>query len=74
MCKYCEQRPKRDVNGYYRQCDNQIEISEGGWVSMYIGVEEDGIIVVRAEGDSVAEYYPNYCPECGRKLEYRRRI
>lgn len=70
MCKYCEQKYAPLNKGYGDdRYKNQIELVNGGWTSLYIGVNSNNKIVMRACGDDYTnDYYPKYCPECGRKL------
>lgn len=73
MCKYCEQKLNLTDDGcskYYENYENQIQIADGGWTSLYIGVNQDGKIVLRACGDNYTnDCEINYCPFCGRKLK-----
>ena len=68
MCKYCEQ--KLGTNEYcFEPYDNQIKIAEGGWTSVYIGLNEKGEYVLRGLGDNnTDDCLIDYCPFCGRKL------
>ena len=67
-CKFCHQVPQ--YGGGRDQYENEIEIVHGGWTSMYIGVAPHGEIFMNACGDDYTEnYYPKFCPECGRKLQ-----
>lgn len=69
-CSYCNQKPKLDSDGSFENYWNEIEIAEGAWTSLKIGVDEEGRICMRALGDGYTEnYYPKYCPNCGRKLQ-----
>lgn len=69
-CGYCNQKPKFDSDGYYEKYWNEVEIADGAWTSLKIGVDEEGRICMRALGDGYTEnYYPKYCPNCGRKLQ-----
>lgn len=73
MCKFCEREYDNTKDewfeydyGYRR---NQTELASGCWTALYIGINSDNRIVMRACGDDYTEdYYPKYCPECGRKL------
>ena len=68
-CKYCHQKPTIDPDGYFDKFENQITLVTGGWTSLSIGVDRHGETVMRACGEDFADdYYPKYCPECGRKL------
>ena len=68
-CKYCHQKPVVESDGYFSEFDNQIMLASGGWTELYIGVTRHGETVMRACGDDYTnDYYPKYCPECGRKL------
>ena len=53
-------------------CDNEhsyIVLETGWWISLVRGVTEDGRICIHADAeDSTDNYYPKFCPECGRKL------
>ena len=39
------------------------------YAGLYYEKDYDGDILLRAVGDEEAEWYPNYCPICGRKLK-----
>lgn len=67
-CKFCSMTPTIEDWGY-NNWDNEIQLAIGGWTALYIGVDEVGKICMRASGDDYTDnYYPKYCPECGRKL------
>lgn len=68
-CKYCSRKPKESFSGYFYDGDNEEQIASGAWTAMYIGVDERGRLRLTACGDGRADYFPKYCPECGRKLE-----
>ena len=69
-CKFCNQVPVIDKDWGYDKYKNEIQLTGGGWTALYIGVDEHGKICMRACGDGYTEnYYPKYCPECGRKLK-----
>lgn len=69
MCKYCEQKLRLEEDGYYEKFDNQIEITKGGWTSVYIGIDKNERLVLRACGDDFTDdCLINFCPFCGRKL------
>lgn len=68
-CRFCHQAPVIN-DGYFYEGDNEIRLVSGGWTSLNIGVNADGDVVMRACGDNYTEdYFPKYCPECGRKLK-----
>lgn len=72
-CKLCGMKPKFEYNQYtnsvdFRDYDNEFDIADGPWTVMYAGVDADGRIRLTAEGDGRADYYPKFCPECGRRL------
>ena len=68
-CEYCHRKPAKNEYGWVENCDNETCLASGGWSSLYIGVNHSGRIVMRACGDDYTDdYYPKYCPECGRKL------
>lgn len=69
MCKYCEQKLNFDDYDYYDNFANQIEIAEGGWTGLYIGIDKNKNIVLRACGDAYTDdCIINFCPFCGRKV------
>ena len=68
-CKYCSRKPETSFNGYFYDGDNEEQVASGAWTSMYIGVDERGRLRLTACGDGRADYFPKYCPECGRKLD-----
>lgn len=44
-------------------------LAEGCYVSMSMCVEKDGTVTLSACGeDETDNYYPKFCPECGRSL------
>ncbi len=68
-CEFCNQKPVFS-QGKYREFESRIRLATGPWVRMYIGADENGRVVMRAYTDgSSGNYYPKYCPECGRKLQ-----
>lgn len=69
-CKYCSRKPELFHDGSFDEWENEETIASGSWTSMSVGVDADGRMRLVAVGDGRAEYYPKYCPECGRKLEY----
>lgn len=71
-CPFCHQKPVffKNLVGELNYCACQKELSSGGWTTLYIGVDRIGHTVLRACGeDCTDDYYPKFCPECGRKLE-----
>lgn len=69
MCKYCEQKAVIDYDNYFGLYDNSIELVKGGWTTLYIGVNAENKIVLRACGTSVTDdFIINFCPICGRDL------
>lgn len=68
-CEFCLQKPYIGSGGWFVEDENQIMIAKGNWCWMFIGVDKDGEIVMRACGDDYTkDYHPKYCPECGRRL------
>ena len=68
-CKFCGIKPYILPDGSYCQSESQILVVEGGWCSLYFGIERDGVLFISAVGDVETErYYPKFCPECGRQL------
>ena len=68
-CKFCNMTPTIDKDWGYDNWDNEISIARGSYTKLYIGVDEKGKVCIRACGDDYTDnYYPKYCPECGRKL------
>lgn len=74
-CKLCGMKPEYRIDPYtgYREYtgdwDNEFKMADGPWTSLYGGVTSDGRIRLTATGDGRADYFPKYCPECGRRLE-----
>ena len=73
-CKLCSMKPKfsldpctgrKEYTGDWR---NEFEIARGPWTVIYGGVNCDGEVRLTASGDGRADYYPKFCPECGRRL------
>lgn len=68
-CKFCNMTPILNKSWGYDKYENQIQLVDSNWTALYIGVDELGKICMRACGDDYTDnYYPKYCPECGRKL------
>lgn len=73
-CKLCSMKPEFLLNYYTGRKEytgdwcNEFEIARGPWTIMYGGVNRDGKIRLTASGDDRADYYPKFCPECGRRL------
>jgi hypothetical protein len=70
MCKYCEQKAviEYDID-YFDLYVNSIELVKGGWTTLYIGVNAENKIVLRACGDNYTDdFIINFCPICGRDL------
>lgn len=60
MCKLCENKPK-----------TKQTIEEGAYIVLNAGIDENSRLYFEAVGESYTDrYYPNYCPECGRKLQF----
>ena len=75
-CKLCSMKPKYTLDPYTGEkeytgdWDNEYMLSgEHTWTSIYSGVDARGRIRITASGDDRADYYPKFCPECGRRLE-----
>jgi len=73
MCKYCEQKAVIEYDNYFDSIsaiyDNSIELVNGGWTTLYIGVNAENEIVLRACGDDFTDdFIINFCPICGRDL------
>lgn len=69
MCKYCELKLKIDEDIGYEKYENSIELASGGWTTLYIGIDKDGNVVLRALGDGYTnDCLINFCPFCGRKV------
>ena len=67
-CKLCEQKP-HICCGEYEQASSQIQLVEGNWTSLYAGKDKENRLFLCAHGDGYTDlWYPNFCPECGRKL------
>lgn len=48
--------------------EKTIELSQGYFTQMIMWTDKAGRVVMSACGDEVSNYFPKYCPECGRKL------
>ena len=73
-CDYCSMKPEFRFDHWTGQkeftgeWDNEIKIADGAWTAMYFGVDADGRFRLTASGDGRADYYPKFCPECGRRV------
>ena len=69
-CPFCHQKLKLSRQSFYSNSDNEMELASGGWTCLYIGLDPNGRTVMRACGDDYTNnYYPKFCPECGRDLQ-----
>ena len=71
-CKYCNQKPRFvDIYGVpVLISDMEIVRGDGSYASLMIGADEDGRLRMYASGENDSDdYYPKFCPECGRKLK-----
>ena len=67
-CEYCGTKLKLSNSRYYRG-ENGVTIADGDYTALNIGVDEHGRVAMWAAADDYTDfYYPNYCPNCGRKL------
>lgn len=68
-CKICGLKPQFYSDGTYNRYDSAVELTFGGWTSVYVAKDENDKVYIYGCGDDYTEnYYPKYCPECGRKL------
>lgn len=59
-CEYCKMiRPVEE---------NEKELVGDEWAQLYIGLDEDYKIYLKANGIYDVTWYPNFCPVCGRDL------
>lgn len=66
MCEYCKVEIPKDL---WWDIEARIMLTIGGWTTVYIGPDKEGHIGIMAVGDGTSDvYYPNFCPNCGRKL------
>lgn len=72
MCKYCEQKAVFENDDYFDLYDNSIKLVNGEWTTLYIGVNAENKIVLRASGeDYTDDFIINFCPICGRDLRIK---
>lgn len=70
-CKYCNQKPRFvDLDGTpVLISDIEMVRGDGSYAALMIGADEDGRLRMYASGENESDdYYPKFCPECGRKL------
>ena len=53
------------VSTYYTKC---VVLAEEPYTSLVAEWDENNKLKLVAYGDYDAEYYPKYCPECGKKV------
>ena len=75
-CKLCNQKPVFEEYPSYLHHDRYNDLKSsyvlvsGCYDELRAGADRDGRIVLWALGEGESDfYYPNYCPECGRKLK-----
>ena len=68
-CKYCTRKPIFESTGRFYEWENEEFVAIEDWIQIAIGVNEQGRFRITAHGENSVDYYPNYCPECGRKLQ-----
>ena len=59
MCEFCE------------TVGNHI-LEEGIYLDLYMNVEENDLPRIIAVESDYIDYYPKFCPECGRNLLFNR--
>lgn len=72
----CSIKPSIENDNYCGYGNNVIDdlvcLGSGSWegigLELNFGIQHDGRYIIWATGDDNAEYYPKFCPECGRKL------
>ena len=68
-CKICGLKPKF-LRERYQRYESSIEIITGNLTSVRVAKDRNDRVFIYASGDCYTDnYYPNYCPECGRKLK-----
>lgn len=68
-CKLCGLKPEFYHDGSYDGFSSSFELAPGNYTTLYASADERGRLFIYGYGDDETErYYPNYCPECGRKL------
>lgn len=58
MCEYCGEVSK----------DTEFEIAREPYTVLLLKKYKDGRFSIMAYGDYDAEYFPTYCPMCGRRV------
>lgn len=68
-CKICRLKAHFWDDGEYLQYESSVKLVDGGWTSIFAAKDENDKVYIYGLGDDYTEnYYPKYCPECGRKL------
>ena len=70
-CAICSQKPMICDRGVM-QTYTQVNLAKDNGIPLYAGVDTAGRVFVFAGVDRAVSWYPNFCPECGRKLYGRR--
>ena len=69
-CKLCGLEPltyEEEEKGYFHEKD--VELAEGNYSSLKCVKNSAGCMCIYAVGDDCTEdYFPKFCPECGKKL------
>ena len=74
MCKYCEQKAVIEYDNYFDLYDNSIALTDGSGGTLYIGVNAENKIVLRASGKTFTDdFIINFCPICGRDLRVKEK-
>lgn len=60
--------PSVDDSSYGYETIDENEMAVGDYTTLSMERLEDGKYLIVATGEGRAEYFPKYCPECGRKL------
>ena len=45
-----------------------LALATGAWTTLEAGLDPRGNLYLSAMGDGRADYYPKFCPECGKKI------
>ena len=75
MCQLCERKPKYVEQDnkifYFDRIMNSTIIAEGNYHGeLYMGVRPHSAVSLwfEREDGEIVEYFPTFCPECGRRL------
>lgn len=69
-CPLCSMKPFFDMAGEWHGYSSSKQLESGPWISLRACKDKyDRLAIYATAEDDTDFYYPNFCPECGRRLK-----